>query len=614
MKEAAKKVEDGIEKTLTYRPRCFGATSDTIATWPLQNAGNCGTSVEDAGLGQTVKFASSKGCASYAHFVSNYVYGKNGTSSFSKDVRIKSDAAEFKKYFETNVDPGETINYNYQNGGIHWIVFLGESKDEQGFYFISYEGGRAKGRGPFHNLNVGYWTYRAFASHVDNKSLCHWDTNKGSFSSGKYTALKIVSHCPVEMIVACGDEVLDSRNLNGSKPTAFGTMTATGVGANRSVTVDLNTDASSLDLALIGTDNGVMDLAVTHIYMDEKGNPQELTRQYSRVPVIKNGQIMGLIPINGNQTIQLDVPNPALESGMEYWLANPGDIITEPEASFYPYNPDPDDNETLDSSSSGSSASNPTSIMIENVENGQVTVSPKNASKGDTVTVTVRPDTGYQLDTITVTDQTGKEITLTDNGDATFSFTMPASGVTVKAAFQPIAFPVFTDVPGGSYYEEAVRWAAENGVTAGTDSAHFSSDGICTRAQAVTFLWRAAGSPAPKSATMPFTDVPAGSYYYDAVLWAVENGITKGTSDAAFSPDKTCTRAQIVTFLWRSQNAPAAGSSNPFADIAASDYYAGAVLWAVKNDITKGTGATTFSPDADCTRAQIVTFLWRTLA
>ena len=512
------------------------------------------------------------------------------------------------------MDPGETINYNYQNGVIHWIVFLGESKDEQGFYFISYEGGRAKGRGPFHNLNVGYWTYRAFASHVDNKSLCHWDTNKGSFSSGKYTALKIVSHCPVEMIVACGDEVLDSRNLNGSKPTAFGTMTATGVGANRSVTVDLNTDASSLDLALIGTDNGVMDLAVTHIYMDEKGNPQELTRQYSRVPVIKNGQIMGLIPINGNQTIQLDVPNPALESGMEYWLANPGDIITEPEASFYPYNPDPDDNETLDSSSSGSSASNPTSIMIENVENGQVTVSPKNASKGDTVTVTVRPDTGYQLDTITVTDQTGKEITLTDNGDGTFSFTMPASGVTVKAAFQPIAFPVFTDVPGGSYYEEAVRWAAENGVTAGTDSAHFSSDGICTRAQAVTFLWRAAGSPAPKSATMPFTDVPAGSYYYDAVLWAVENGITKGTSDAAFSPDKTCTRAQIVTFLWRSQNAPAAGSSNPFADIAASDYYAGAVLWAVKNDITKGTGATTFSPDADCTRAQIVTFLWRTLA
>lgn len=599
---------------LTYRPRCFGATSDTIATWPLQNAGNCGTSIEDAGLGQTVKFASSKGCASYAHFVSNYVYGKNGTSSFSKDVRIKSDATEFKKYFETNVDPGETINYNYQNGGIHWIVFLGESKDEQGFYFISYEGGRAKGRGPFHNLNVGYWTYRAFASHVDNKSLCHWDTNKGSFSSGKYTALKIVSHCPVEMIVACGDEVLDSRNLNGSKPTAFGTMKATGVGANRSVTVDLNTDASSLDLALIGTDNGVMDLAVTHIYMDEKGNPQELTRQYSRVPVIKNGQIMGLIPINGNQTIQLDVPNPALESGMEYWLANPGDIITEPEASFYPYNPDPDDNETLDSSSSGSSASNPTSIMIENVENGQVTVSPKNASKGDTVTVTVRPDTGYQLDTITVTDQTGKEITLTDNGDGTFSFTMPASGVTVKAAFQPIAFPVFTDVPGGSYYEEAVRWAAENGVTAGTDSAHFSPDGICTRAQAVTFLWRAAGSPAPKSATMPFIDVPAGSYYYDAVLWAVENGITKGTSDAAFSPDKTCTRAQIVTFLWRSQNAPAAGSSNPFADIAASDYYAGAVLWAVKNDITKGTGATTFSPDADCTRAQIVTFLWRTLA
>ena len=243
-----------------------------------------------------------------------------------------------------------------------------------------------------------------------------------------------------------------------------------------------------------------------------------------------------------------------------------------------------------------------------------MTINPKNASKGDTVTVTVRPDTGYQLDTITVTDRTGKEITLTDNGDGTFTFTMPASGVTVKATFKPAASLIFTDVPSGSYYEEAVQWAAANGVTTGTDSTHFSPDGLCTRAQAVTFLWRAAGSPAPKSSAMPFIDVPAGSYYYDAVLWAVENGITKGTSDTAFSPGKTCTRAQIVTFLWRSQNAPAAGSSNPFTDVAAGDYYAGAVLWAVKENVTKGTGSTTFSPDDNCTRAQIVTFLWRTMA
>ena len=170
---------------------------------------------------------------------------------------------------------------------------------------------------------------------------------------------------------------------------------------------------------------------------------------------------------------------------------------------------------------------------------------------------------------------------------------------------------VFVDVATGGYYEDAVDWAVENGITKGTDDTHFSPDGICTRAQAVTFLWRAAGSPKPETRTMPFADIPAGSYYYDAVLWAVENDITKGTSDTTFSPNMTCSRAQIVTFLWRSEKSPAAGTVNPFADVKSAAYYADAVLWAAKEDITKGTTNTTFSPDADCTRAQIVTFLWR---
>ena len=169
-------------------------------------------------------------------------------------------------------------------------------------------------------------------------------------------------------------------------------------------------------------------------------------------------------------------------------------------------------------------------------------------------------------------------------------------------------------MPAGSYYEDAVIWAVDKGITTGTSATTFEPNGICTRAQAVTFLWRAAGSPAPKTSTMPFTDVKAGSYYYDAVLWAVENGITKGTSDTTFSPDVTCSRAQIVTFLWRSQEAPAAGAVNPFTDVKADAYYADAVLWAVKEDVTKGTTDTTFDPNADCTRAQIVTFIWRALA
>ena len=252
-------------------------------------------------------------------------------------------------------------------------------------------------------------------------------------------------------------------------------------------------------------------------------------------------------------------------------------------------------------------------ITVKSAKNGDVTASHKSAAKGTTITLTVDPDKGYVLDTLTVLDGKDKEIKLTEK-NGKYTFTMPASKVTVAAMFkaeQSTGKNPFTDVPAGSYYEDAVIWAVDKGITTGTSATTFNPNGICTRAQAVTFLWRAAGSPEPETRAMPFTDVPAGSYYYDAVLWAVENGITKGTSDTTFSPNATCTRAQIVAFLWRSEKSPAAGTANPFADVKSTAYYADAVLWAVKEDITKGTTNTTFSPDADCTRAQIVTFLWR---
>ena len=185
------------------------------------------------------------------------------------------------------------------------------------------------------------------------------------------------------------------------------------------------------------------------------------------------------------------------------------------------------------------------------------------------------------------------------------------SNTTIYAKWTAKSDMSFTDVADKAYYRDAVEWAVENGITKGTTATTFSPNATCTRAQAVTFLWRTAGSPKPEIRTMPFTDVPVGSYYYDAVLWAVENGITKGTSDTTFSPNMTCTRAQIVAFLWRSEKSPAAGTANPFADVKSDAYYADAVLWAVKENITKGTTSTTFSPNADCTRAQIVTFLWR---
>ena len=185
------------------------------------------------------------------------------------------------------------------------------------------------------------------------------------------------------------------------------------------------------------------------------------------------------------------------------------------------------------------------------------------------------------------------------------------SNTTIYAKWTAKSDMSFTDVADKAYYRDAVEWAVESGITKGTTATTFSPNATCTRAQAVTFLWRTAGSPEPETRAMPFTDVPVGSYYYDAVLWAVENGITKGTSDTTFSPNMTCSRAQIVAFLWRSEKSPAAGTANPFADVKADAYYADAVLWAVKENITKGTTSTTFSPDADCTRAQIVTFLWR---
>ena len=228
--------------------------------------------------------------------------------------------------------------------------------------------------------------------------------------------------------------------------------------------------------------------------------------------------------------------------------------------------------------------------------------------EGRDQTFTITPDKGYAVANVKID---GKSI----GAVKSYTFENVSRTHTIEVIFMKAngnpQTGVFVDVATGSYYEDAVDWAVENGITKGTDDTHFSPDGICTRAQAVTFLWRAAGSPKPETRAMPFTDVPVGSYYYDAVLWVVENGITKGTSDTTFNPNDTCTRAQIVSFLWRSEKTPVASSRNLFTDVKPGAYYLDAVLWAVESGITKGTTAMKFSPDADCTRAQIVTFLWR---
>ncbi|MGN1409340.1 MAG: S-layer homology domain-containing protein, partial [Eubacteriales bacterium] len=245
-------------------------------------------------------------------------------------------------------------------------------------------------------------------------------------------------------------------------------------------------------------------------------------------------------------------------------------------------------------------------------EHGTVSVSPSSALAGKTVVITVTPDDGYCVKSVTVTDKNGKNIPVTPLGENRYSFIMPGTAVKIEVTFVPLnGLVTFTDVPADAYYADAVSWAVLNGITNGTSETTFSPNASCTRAQAVTFLWRAAGSPEPSSDLSPFTDVKSDMYYYKAVLWAVEQGITLGTSDTKFSPNSTCTRAQIVTFLWRSQECPAAGEDNPFTDVDGGAYYAEAVKWAVAEGVTSGTSDTTFSPDNDCTRAQIVTFLWR---
>ena len=268
---------------------------------------------------------------------------------------------------------------------------------------------------------------------------------------------------------------------------------------------------------------------------------------------------------------------------------------------------------TMTYRSSGGDDSDPTyAIEVgEDIRNGTVTANRRYAERGDTVTITVKPDDGFKLDDLTVTDKNGNELKLTDKGNGKYTFKMPAGKVTVSATFAPekTAADYFADVPANSYYADAVLWAAKNGITGGIGNGLFGPNQPCTRAQIVTFLWRAAGSPEPK-AMSSFADVSTDAYYAKAVAWAVENGITTGTGDGKFSPDATCTRAQSVTFLFRAIG-KLVDSKAEFSDVLTDSYYANAVAWAVENGVTNGIGNGLFGPDNSCTRAQIVTFLFR---
>ncbi len=284
------------------------------------------------------------------------------------------------------------------------------------------------------------------------------------------------------------------------------------------------------------------------------------------------------------------------------WTYTPTDTVN--------YNPLKDTITPYVVSYSGGGSYTPTyAITVDKAANGTVTAVPGTAKKGDTVTLTATPDKGYELDTIKALDKDGKELKLTDQGNGKYTFTMPAGKVTVKAVFEDSNLVMFDDVSKGDYCYEAVKWAVKNGITSGIGNNRFGPNDPCTRGQIVTFLWRAAGSPEPKSMSS-FTDVPADSYYAKAVAWAVEKEITSGTGDGKFSPEDPCTRAQSVTFLYRAAGSPAVSGSAEFSDVASDTYYAAAVAWAAKNGITSGTGGGQFGSDDECSRGHIVTFLF----
>ena len=256
-------------------------------------------------------------------------------------------------------------------------------------------------------------------------------------------------------------------------------------------------------------------------------------------------------------------------------------------------------------------STNPVQTEVSKDPDGTVSLSKTSAAKGDKVTITVKPERHYEVDEVIVRDSKGKQLTVKDNGDGTYTFEMPADKVTVEPTFTWVN--PFADVANSAYYVDAVEWMLKREVTQGTTETTFSPNLNCTRAQIVTFLWRAAGSPEPKG-TVSFADVSADSYYAKAVAWAIENGITGGTGDGLFSPDAACTRAQSAAFLYRAAGSPAVNGSAGFSDVAADAYYAQAVAWAKEHGITDGIGGGLFGSANDCTRAQIAAFLWRLYA
>ncbi|MDD6189945.1 MAG: S-layer homology domain-containing protein [Clostridiales bacterium] len=527
---------------------------------------------------------------------------------------------------EVNATGGEAINTYSQSSGI----YAGEDVAISNAADVAAQGGAA------------YYSYGIYASGDLTISGGTVDTKGGtasSISSGIRTYSGDVTISGSAAVTATGDTSDDSYGIDaflGSVKIEGGEVTATGgtatdsfsygISAEKNVTVTggnitaTGSAASGYSAGISAGDNATISGTAVVTATSGAANYESFgIEAYSgsiKITITNGAVIAKAASATKNSALSKTLA--ALPSAYQWRLSNSGDYSAYP-GSAYTWNA-ADTYVEIRNTASNPDPGTPVipavttyPVTAAQPENGAVIVSPANAAAGVTVTVTVTPDAGYELNTLTVTDTGGKEIALTDKSDGTYTFTMPAGKVTVNAAFSRVALP-FTDVPADAYYYDAVAWAVENKITEGNGGGTtFSPNANCTRGEIVTFLWRAAGCPEPKSSTNPFTDVEEGSYYFKAVLWAVENGITDGIGDAVFSPDTECTRGQAVTFLHRSAEFPTPGAGNGFADVKADDYFASAVDWAVANGITDGTGNNCFSPESECTRGQIATFLYRWL-
>ena len=468
-------------------------------------------------------------------------------------------------------------------------------------------------------LTIDGGTFRGGLNTIKNDDRAKLTINGGTFSN--YYQAVVQNHNIAEItggtftaasdanaktygIYNCGcDAEIDLGTLTVSGGTFTGATYAVADVSTQSATVNIsNGQFAGTKAAIVKSSTSKATIAVSggkfssdpSVYVVGNGNTNIVKRDgsegaYTYTVLAKSGLTSGVYLTN---------PSGALASN--YYVSSTANGVWTVSYSA-PY-------------SGGSSSYDPTYSVStpSKTEHGTVTVSPKNASKGDTVTVTVKPDSGYVLETLTVTDKNGNELTLKDKGNGKYTFTMPAGKVEVKATFMEdnSMLNFFYDVPNNAYFYEAVKWAVKNGITTGVGDNLFAPEQPCTRAQIVTFLWRAAGSPEPKGAASGMTDVVSGSYYEKAVAWAIENGITTGTTTSTFSPDATCTRAQAVTFLARALKAKAASAAE-FSDVPTGSYFADAVAWAAANGVTEGIGGGLFGSDNDCTRGQIVTFLYR---